>query len=41
MSGLWLDRLGRAGNRLPDPAMLFLAGTLVVMLLSHLAVTLD
>jgi len=40
MSGVWLDRLERAGNRLPDPATLFLAGTLVVMGLSHLAVTL-
>lgn len=38
MSGLWLDRLERAGNRLPDPATLFLAGTLMVMVLSQLAV---
>jgi aminobenzoyl-glutamate transport protein len=37
----WLDRIEGAGNRLPDPATLFLAGTLVVMLLSQLAVSLD
>ena len=37
----WLDRIERAGNRLPDPATLFLLGTLVLMLLSQLAVWLD
>jgi aminobenzoyl-glutamate transport protein len=37
----WLDRIEGAGNRLPDPATLFLAGTLAVMLLSQLAVSLD
>ena len=37
----WLDRVERAGDRLPDPATLFLIGTLVVMLLSQLAVALD
>jgi aminobenzoyl-glutamate transport protein len=36
----WLDRLESAGNRLPDPATLFLAGTLAIMVLSQLAVTL-
>ncbi|MEA3275577.1 MAG: AbgT family transporter [Pseudomonadota bacterium] len=40
MSGGWLDRLERAGNRLPDPATLFLAGTLVVMVLSQVAASL-
>ena len=39
-SGGWLDRVERAGNRLPDPATLFLAGTLLLMLLSDLAVRL-
>jgi aminobenzoyl-glutamate transport protein len=38
--GRLLDRLERGGNRLPEPATLFLAGTLGVMLLSHLAVVL-
>jgi aminobenzoyl-glutamate transport protein len=37
----WLDRVERAGDRLPDPATLFLVGTLLVMLLSQLAVALD
>ena len=37
MTSGWLERLERAGNRLPDPATLFLAGTLVVMTLSHIA----
>ena len=36
----WLEQLERAGNRLPDPATLFLAGTLVVMVVSHLAAVL-
>ncbi|MCF7990806.1 MAG: AbgT family transporter [Thiohalocapsa sp.] len=36
--GRWLDRLEHAGNRLPDPATLFFAGTLLLMLLSQLAV---
>jgi aminobenzoyl-glutamate transport protein len=35
----WLDRLERAGNRLPDPATLFLIGTLLIILLSQLAVS--
>jgi aminobenzoyl-glutamate transport protein len=39
--GNWLDRIERAGNRLPDPATLFLLGTLVLMLLSQVAVWLD
>ena len=39
MSRDWLDRLERAGNRLPDPATLFLIGTLLIMLLSQLAVS--
>ena len=37
-SGGWLDRVERAGNRLPDPATLFALGTLLLMLLSQLAV---
>lgn len=37
----WLEQLERAGNRLPDPATLFLAGTLVVMVVSHFAAVLD
>ena len=36
-----LDRIEQIGNRLPDPATLFLLGTLVIMLLSQLAVSLD
>ncbi len=36
----WLDRIERVGNRLPDPVTLFALGTVAVMLLSHLAVTL-
>ncbi|MGB5831688.1 MAG: AbgT family transporter [Thiohalocapsa sp.] len=40
-NGRWLDRIERAGNRLPDPATLFLLGTLVLMLLSQLSVWLD
>jgi len=34
----WLDRVERAGNRLPDPATLFLLGTLLLMLVSAAAV---
>jgi p-aminobenzoyl-glutamate transporter AbgT len=34
----WRDRLEWAGNRLPDLATPFLAGTFLVMLLSQLAV---
>lgn len=37
----WLGRVERLGNRLPDPATLFLLGTLLVMVLSQLAVTFD
>ncbi len=37
----WLDRIERIGNRLPDPATLFLAGTLVIVALSALAAALD
>ena len=36
--GGWLDRVERAGNRLPDAATLFALGTLLLMLLSQLAV---
>ncbi len=36
--GHWLDRVERAGNRLPDAATLFALGTLLLMLLSQLAV---
>ena len=36
-----LDRIERLGNRLPQPATLFVIGTVVVMLLSQLAVTCD
>ena len=36
-----LDRIERIGNRLPDPATLFLLGTVAIMLLSQLAVSLD
>jgi len=38
VSGGWLNRVERVGNRLPDPSTLFALGTLVVMLLSQLAV---
>ena len=38
MSGGWLDTVERVGNRLPDPSTLFALGTLVVMLLSQVAV---
>ncbi len=41
MLDLQTDRVERAGDRLPDPATLFLIGTLLVMLLSQLAVMLD
>jgi aminobenzoyl-glutamate transport protein len=34
-----LDHIERIGNRLPHPATLFLIGTVVIMLLSQLAVT--
>jgi len=34
----WVERLG---NRLPDPATLFLIGTLLVMVVSHVAVLAD
>ena len=34
----WLER---TGNRLPDPAMLFALGSLLVMLLSQLAASLS
>jgi aminobenzoyl-glutamate transport protein len=40
MTGGWLNTVERVGNRLPDPSTLFALGTLVVMLLSGLAVTL-
>ncbi len=36
-----LNRIERLGNRLPDPATLFLIGLVVVVLLSQLAVSLD
>ncbi len=36
--GRWLDRIERLGNALPDPATLFLLGTLGVIALSQLAV---
>ncbi|MFA9462045.1 AbgT family transporter [Thiohalorhabdus methylotrophus] len=35
--GAWLQWLERTGNRLPDPATLFLMATLLVLLLSQLA----
>ena len=38
MTGGWLNTVERVGNRLPDPSTLFALGTLVVMLLSQLAV---
>jgi aminobenzoyl-glutamate transport protein len=37
----WLDAIERVGNALPDPATLFLAGAVVVLLLSQLAAALD
>jgi aminobenzoyl-glutamate transport protein len=37
----WLDRIEAVGNRLPDPATLFALGTLLLMLLSALAVGLQ
>ncbi|MCP3919705.1 MAG: AbgT family transporter [bacterium] len=39
--GGFLNAIEALGNRLPDPATLFLIGTLLVMVLSHLAVKLD
>lgn len=39
-AGRWLDRLENAGNRLPDPATLFFAGSILVMLLSQLVAAL-
>ena len=36
-----LDVLERIGNRLPDPAALFVIGLFIIMLLSHIAVLLD
>lgn len=39
--GGFLGHVERLGNRLPDPATLFLIGTLFVMVLSHLAVVMD
>ena len=36
-----LDLLERIGNRLPDPAALFVIGLILVMLLSHIAMLLD
>ena len=40
MSSL-LDKLERAGNRLPDPSVLFIAGALLIALLAELAVGLQ
>ncbi|WP_462321140.1 AbgT family transporter [Halochromatium sp.] len=37
----WLDHIEAVGNRLPDPATLFALGTLLLMLLSALAVGLQ
>jgi aminobenzoyl-glutamate transport protein len=37
----FLRIIERVGNRLPDPATLFAAGTLLVLLVSHVAVVLD
>jgi aminobenzoyl-glutamate transport protein len=37
----FLAQIERIGNRLPDPATLFLIGTVVIMVLSQLAVSLD
>jgi aminobenzoyl-glutamate transport protein len=37
----FLDRVERLGNRLPDPATLFLIGTLLIMALSAIAVAWD
>ncbi len=36
-----LDQIERIGNRLPHPATLFLIGTILVFLVSHIAVMLD
>ena len=36
-----LDRIETAGNRLPDPATLFVIGTIIVMLLSWLATSMN
>ena len=38
MSSL-LDKLERVGNRLPDPSILFIAGSLLIVLLAEIAVT--
>ncbi|SVA43606.1 uncharacterized protein METZ01_LOCUS96460, partial [marine metagenome] len=35
--GGWLGRIERIGNRLPDPATLFLIGTVLVMIASAVA----
>ncbi|MCA9279595.1 MAG: AbgT family transporter [Phycisphaeraceae bacterium] len=35
-----LDRIERIGNRLPDPTMLFIGGTLIIMVVSAIAVSL-
>ncbi len=37
----WLAVIERAGNRLPDPAILFVIGTAVVIILAQLSVWLD
>ena len=36
-----LDRIERVGNALPDPATLFLLGSLLVVALSQVAVSLE
>ena len=34
----WLTTIERAGNRLPDPAYLFVIGTVLIILCAELAV---
>ena len=33
----WLDRIERVGNRLPHPMTLFLAGTVIILILPQIA----
>ena len=40
-AGGWLGRIARIGNRLPDPATLFLIGTVLVMIASAVAAKTD
>ena len=37
----WLDKIEQIGNRLPDPVLLFIIGTVVVIIGAEIAVLLD